>query len=163
MPTRSRRAGLVALIAAGLSGCTHGTLPPAPAGPTSVRTGPAAVETISGGSGSYYVLVERADPGRSSVSVDVVQFFRGADAARECARDGVPDQRGPLCHAYYIRDRSSRLWTVPIGARADIAGGCGPVRPTTLRAVAAGLGQHRLFRLDLAHGVGTVLIEACTP
>ena len=161
MPARSRQAWLVALIATGLAGCTHGSPPPAPAGVRSVPTAPATAETIDGG--SYYVLVERADPSRSSVSVHVVQLFRGAAAARQCARDGVPDQHGSLCHAYYIRDRGSRLWTVPIGARADIAGGCGPVRPTTLRAVAAGLGQHRLFRLDVDHGVGTVLTETCTP
>jgi hypothetical protein len=124
------------------------------------------METIHDGAGSYYVLVDRADPGRSSLTVDVVQFFRGVAAARECARDGVPDQRGSLCHDYYIRDRSSRLWTVPVSAGAALVvrvGGCGPARPSTLRGIAAELGRNRLFRLHLSGGAGTELDEACTP
>lgn len=124
------------------------------------------MEAIEGGAGDYYVLVQQADPSRSSLTVDVVQFLTGAAAARACAQDGVPDQRGALCHDYYIRDRSRRLWTVPIGPGATLvvrAGGCGPARSTTLRGVAAELGQHRLFRLRLARGAGTGLAEACTP
>jgi hypothetical protein len=157
---------VAALVAVGLTGCTHSTLPAAPSAPASSRPSPAAVETINGGAGSYYVLVERADPDRSSLTVDVVQFFSGTAAARECARDGVPDQRGALCHAYYLRDRSSRLWTVPVSTGAALvlhAGACGPARSTTLRGIAAELARHRLFRLHVTRGVGTGLDEACTP
>jgi hypothetical protein len=164
--TGRNRAAVAALIAVGLTGCTHSTPSAPPSGPASPRSSPSAVEAIDGGAGSYYVLIERADPVRSSLTVDVVQFFSGAAAARECARDGVPDQRGALCHDYYIRDRSSRLWTVPVGRGAALVvrgGGCGPARPTTLRGVAAELGRHRLFRLHLTRGVGTGLDEACTP
>jgi hypothetical protein len=157
---------LVALVAVGLTSCTHNAPPAPPPGPTSLRSGQSVPEVIHDGVGSYYVLVQRADPVRSSVTVDPVQFFSGAAAARACVQDGVPDQHGALCHAYYIRDRSSRLWTVPMGAGAELvlrSGGCGPARSTTLRDIAAELGRHRLFRLHLAGGVGVALDEACAP
>lgn len=124
------------------------------------------METIHDGTGSYFVSVDRTDPARSSLTVNVLQFYSGAAAARECARDGVPDQRGLLCHDYYIRDSSSRLWTVPVSAGAHFVvrvGGCGPARPSTLRGIAAELGRNRLFRLRLSGGVGTGLDEACIP
>lgn len=155
------RAAVVALIAVGLTGCTHSPPPAPPAAP--LRSTPAAVEGIDGGSGNYFVLVERADASHSALTVNVVQFFTGAAAARECVRDGVPDQGGALCHDYYIRDRSSRLWTVPVDPGADLVVGCRPARSTTLRGVAAELGRHRLFRLHLVRGVGTGLDEDCTP
>ncbi len=166
MPSASCRAAVVALLAVGLTGCVHSTSPAPPLASSPMPSSPPAAETIHDGAGSYYVLVERADPSRSTLTVDVVQFFSGAAAARACAQDGVPDQRGALCHDYYIRDRSSRLWTVPVGTAADLVvrdGGCGRARSTTLRGIAAELGRHRLFRLHVNGGLGTAVDEACTP
>jgi hypothetical protein len=152
-----------------------GTTPPSPApsgpatepaspgsSPQSRRPSPrpsAEVETISAAGGTYYAIVDRADPRHATLTVDVVQFFTGAAAARACAQDGIPDQHGALCHAYYIRDRSRRQQTLPIRPDAPVTAGCGDAGSPTSRTVAPG----RLVRLTIAHGVVTRLDETCLP
>ena len=125
---------------------THGTPPP-------------EAETIGAAGGTYYALVDRTDPRHATLTVDVVQFFTGAPAARACAQDGVPDQHGLLCHAYYVRDRSLRLSTLSVRPDA-VTAGCGG-RSSTFRA--APPPRHQLVRLSVAHGVGTRLDEICLP
>jgi hypothetical protein len=125
-----------------------GTAPPSP-----------EAETIAAGGGTYYALVDRADPRRATVTVDVVQFFTGPPAARACAQDGVPDQHGLLCHAYYVRDRSIRLSTVSVRPDAVTVGCSG--RSTIFRT--APPARHQLVRLGVGHGVVTRLDEICLP
>ncbi len=143
----------------------HG--PPAPAvgtptgtarPPGTARPTPEA-ETI-GTAGTYYALVDRADPRHGTLTVDVVQFFTGAPAARACAQDGVPDQHGLLCHAYYLRDRSLRLTTLSVRPDA-VTAGCGSSRSSTFRR--APPARHDLVRLGVARGVVTRLDEICLP
>jgi hypothetical protein len=155
---------VLVLLAGGLTGGAPSDLSGTPA--TSAGSPARSDAETIGAAGSYDVLVQRVDPARGTMTVDAVQYFTGLAAARACAEDGVPDQRGTLCHEFYIRDRSSRLWTVPLSADADIAvraGGCGPARSIAIDDLAAGLTRHRLFRLDISDGVGIRLTEPCGP
>jgi len=75
------------------------------------------------------------------------------------AQDGVPDQHGLLCHAYYVRDRSLRLSTLSVRPDA-VTTGCGSRSSTFRRTPPA---RHDLVRLSVAHGVVTRLDEICLP
>ena len=131
----------MALLLVAMSACTAGRpAPPAPVigTPTgTVRPTPSTApptpeaETLGAAGGTYYALVDRADRRHATLTVDIVQFFTGAPAARACAQDGVPDQHGLLCHAYYVRDRSLRLSTLSVRPDA-VTTGCGS-RSSTFR------------------------------
>lgn len=143
------------MLVLGLSGCGPADRPAATGVPA------ADPEPVPGPAG--HVLVERVDPAAGTVTVNAVRLLTGAAARRACAEDGVPGHRGGLCDAYYLRDRSPRLATVPVGRRAVVAvlaAGC-RTRPATLRQVAAGLDRHRLYRLDTAGDMVTRLTASC--
>lgn len=87
-----------------------------------------------GSAGSYDAFVRRIDPAHATMTVNPIQYLTGAAATKACAEDGVPDQHGALCHEFYIRGRSSRLWTVPFDAGVVIwvhAPGVGRPDPST--------------------------------
>ena len=151
------------LLAVGLTGCVPARPAQDPAPPARSVAAPDA-EAL-GPAGSYDVLVRRVDPAHATMTVDPVQYLTGAAAARACAEDGVPDQHGALCHDFYIRDRSSRLWTVPLdaGMAIRVSAGCGPTRPVDIGGLASNLAGHSLFRLDIARGSVARLTERCTP
>ena len=161
LPARAAPAAAVlVLLAVGLAGgaplgVRQTSAPPAGA------PGRSDAEIISN-AGRYDVLVQRVGPTRGTVTVDPVRYFTGAGAARACAEDGVPNQHGALCRDFYIRDRSRRLWTVPLSADVNVAvGGCGPARSVAIRDLVPDLARHRLFRLDLSGGLVTRLTESC--
>jgi hypothetical protein len=133
---------------------------PGPATTGTARPTPAA-ETVDPAGGTYYALVDRADPRRATLTVDVVQFFTGAPAERACAQDGVPDQHGLLCHAYYVRDRSLRLTTLTVRPDVPVTTGCSGGRSSTFRSGPPA--RHHLFRLTVARGAVTRLTEICLP
>ena len=135
-PSQRARAALTAAafvpLAVGLTGCVAGRPPRDPAPPARSVVAPDA-EAL-GPTGSYDVFVRRVDPAHATMTVNPVQYLTGTAAARACAEDGVPDQHGVLCHDFYIRDRSSRLWTVTLDAGVSIrvSAGCGPARPADI-------------------------------
>jgi hypothetical protein len=154
-----------------LTGCAGGgsgpAAPPASdraaASTDTARPGPTPdpeAETIRATGGSYYAQVERVDPRDATLTVDVLQFYSGAAAARACAQDGVPDQGGALCHAYYIRNRSGRLDTVRVLPDAVIIVGCGAARSSSSHALP---GPDRLVRLTIAGGTARRVEQVCLP
>ena len=165
-PSAGALAGTLAVLAATLTACAE---PPARAGPSAPADAPARagadgrVSAVDPGTGGVvHALVRRVDPGAATVTVDVVELFTGAAAARACAEDGVPAHAGGLCDTYYLRDRSPGPTTLPVRPGAAVrAGSCAGPRPATLGQVAAGLPRHRLFRLELAAGAVTAVTPAC--
>jgi hypothetical protein len=57
--------------------------------------------------------------GDDEVSVLVVDFFEGADAAVACREDGVADRGTAWCNEYYVRD-GGRTTTVPVSRSASL-------------------------------------------
>jgi hypothetical protein len=159
--TTNIRTGLLAFFVAALFACTGGGSGPPTGTPTGTAQPSPEAETIGSGGGSYYALVDRADPRRARLTVDVVQFFTGAPAARACAQDGVPDQHGALCHAYYVRNRSRRLSTLTVRPDAAVTAGCDGRRSSTFRS--APPAPHHLVRLTVARGVAVRIDEICLP
>jgi hypothetical protein len=58
--------------------------------------------------------------GDDEVSVQVVDFFEGADAVTACRGDGVPVRDTAWCNEYYVRD-GGRTSTVPVSASASLS------------------------------------------
>jgi hypothetical protein len=67
--------------------------------------------------GRHPVLLKTIDPGRGTVTFDLVQFFRDDEAAREAAKD---HQESPPPNDSYMRNVNPRLRTLPVGAGASI-------------------------------------------
>lgn len=65
--------------------------------------------------GRYPVVLKAVDPGRGRITFDVIQFYRGDDAAREAAKD---HQEADNDH--YARNVNPKLRTLPMRADATI-------------------------------------------
>jgi len=59
--------------------------------------------------------------GDDEVSVLVVDWFEGADAAAACREDGVPDRDTAWCNEYYVREGTGRTTTVPVSGSASLS------------------------------------------
>ena len=80
--------------------------------------------------------------GDDEVSVLVVDWFEGADAAAACREDGVPDRDTAWCNEYYVRD-GGRTTTVPVSASASLRYlDLGTMRTTTVDDVTALAGTY---------------------
>jgi hypothetical protein len=67
--------------------------------------------------GRHPVLLKAIDPGRGTVTFDLVQYFRDEAATREAAKD---HQESPPPNDSYMRNVNPRLRTLPVGADAVI-------------------------------------------
>jgi hypothetical protein len=67
--------------------------------------------------GRHPVLLKAIDPGRGTVTFDLVQYFRDEAATREAAKD---HQESPPPNDSYMRNVNPRLRTLPVGAHAVI-------------------------------------------
>jgi hypothetical protein len=67
--------------------------------------------------GRHPVLLKAIDPGRGTVTFDLVQYFRDEAATREAAKD---HQESPPPNDSYMRNVNPRLRTLPVGADAAI-------------------------------------------
>jgi hypothetical protein len=67
--------------------------------------------------GRYPVLLKTVDTGRGRITFDVIQFYRGDDAAREAAKD---HQESPPPNDHYARNVNPMLRTLPTRADATI-------------------------------------------
>jgi len=116
-----------AAIAAGsylaLSTNTHPAA--APAAPPANRAamtpttagGPTNSEPVVLADGRHPVLLKAIDPGRGTVTFDLIQFFQGDQATIEAAKD---HQESPPPNDSYSRNVNSRLRTLPVRADAAI-------------------------------------------
>jgi len=67
--------------------------------------------------GRHPVLLKAIDPGRGTITFDLVQDFRDEAATREAAND---HQESPPPNDSYMRNVNPRLRTLPVGADAAI-------------------------------------------
>ena len=65
--------------------------------------------------GRHPVLLKAIDPGRGTVTFDLVQVFRDEEATREAAKDHLEADNDS-----YMRNVNPRLRTLPVGAGATI-------------------------------------------
>jgi hypothetical protein len=65
--------------------------------------------------GRHPVYLKTVEPDRQRITFDLVQWYGGADAVREAAKDNLEADND-----YYIRNSSSRLRTLPVLAAAAI-------------------------------------------
>ena len=111
---------------AGSAGGGGGVATTAAAGPTT--TAPAGNEPAVLEDGRHPVYLKTVDPGRRTVTFDLVQFFTGDAATRAAAEDG---KESPPDNDYYIRNVNPRLRTLPVAADA-------PITANTLTAQSSG-------------------------
>jgi hypothetical protein len=67
--------------------------------------------------GRHPVLLKTIDPGRGTVTFDLIQFFRDEEATIEAAKD---HQESPPPNDSYMRNVNPRLRTLPVRADATI-------------------------------------------
>lgn len=65
--------------------------------------------------GRYPVIIKTVDPDRRRITVDVIQFYLGEEAAREAARDHME-----FANDHYSRNVNPRLRTLPVRSDATI-------------------------------------------
>jgi hypothetical protein len=79
--------------------------------------GVAGSEPVVLADGRHPVLLKAVDPGRGTVTFDLVQYFRNEAATREAAMD---HQESPPPNDSYMRNVNPRLRTLAVGADAVI-------------------------------------------
>jgi hypothetical protein len=79
--------------------------------------GPTTSEPVVLADGRHPVLLKSIDPGRGTVTFDLIQFFQGDQATIEAAKD---HQESPPPNDYYTRNVNPRLRTLPVGADATV-------------------------------------------
>jgi hypothetical protein len=92
------------------------TAAPGPKAPASPGA-PMAGQPVVLPDGRHPVRITTVDPDRRTITFDLIQFYRGDDAAREAAKD---HQESPPPNDYYIRNSNPRLRTLPVRADAPI-------------------------------------------
>jgi hypothetical protein len=103
-----------------LSTNTHrpAALPTSPVVETPTSTGgPTNTEPVVLADGRHPVLLKAIDPGRGTVTFDLIQYFQGDQAAVEAAKD---HQESPPPNDHYSRNVNPRLRTLPVRADATI-------------------------------------------
>ena len=80
-------------------------------------SGPTSPEPAVLADGRHPVLLKTIDPGRATVTFDLIQFFQGDQATIEAAKD---HQESPPPNDSYSRNVNPRLRTLPVRADAAI-------------------------------------------
>jgi hypothetical protein len=123
---RATAAVLALLVAMALGGCGGSDEPAAGGGGAAATTGatapkpggaPATTEQAVLEDGRHPVFIKTVDPGRRTVTFDLIQWFTGEAATKAAAEDG---KESPPPNDYYIRNVNSRLRTLPVAADAPI-------------------------------------------
>jgi hypothetical protein len=138
--------------------------------PTASSTAPAAATTDLQ-DGQHLGHIKRIDTARSQVTVDIVQWFTGEDAARAAAEDGADEVPPP--NDYWIRNANPRLRTLSVTPAAVItintlgaleSGSSTKDIVKTLDQLAAGEHLERgLFWLTVSSGDVTRIAEQYLP
>ena len=79
--------------------------------------GPTSTEPVVLADGRHPVLLKSIDPGRGTVTFDLIQFFQGDQATIEAAKD---HQESPPPNDSYSRNVNPKLRTLPVRADATI-------------------------------------------
>ena len=115
---------LILLMAAAVGGCggseepdRAGGAPATTAAPPSTAATPTTGEPVVLADGRHPVYLKTVDPGRPTITFDLLQFFTGEAAAKAAAEDG---EESPPPNDYYIRNVNSRLRTLPVRPDAPI-------------------------------------------
>jgi hypothetical protein len=113
---------LVLLMAAAVGGCGSGEpggggAPATTAPPPSTAATPTTGEPVVLADGRHPVYLKTVDPGQSTITFDLIQFFTGEAATKAAAEDG---EESPPPNDYYIRNVNSRLRTLPVRSDAPI-------------------------------------------
>ena len=122
---RATLAMLALLVALALGGCGGSDEPAAGGGGAAATTGApaggggtrATTEQVVLEDGRHLVLIKTVDPGRRTVTFDLLQWFEGEAAAKAAAEDG---EESPPPNDYYIRNVNPRLRTLPVAADARL-------------------------------------------
>jgi hypothetical protein len=85
--------------------------------PTTTVGGPTNPEPVVLTDGRHPVLLKSIDPGRGTVTFDLIQFFQGDQATIEAAKD---HQESPPPNDSYSRNVNPKLRTLPVRADAAI-------------------------------------------
>jgi hypothetical protein len=152
---RGVRSVAVVLLASGvgMAGCSgiypeqHGTpstgSPTATAPATTTAGGAVSNPPVVFADGRYPVYLKGVDPNRRTITLDLIQLYLGAEAAREAAKD-----HKEFYNDYYIRNVSPRLRTLPVrddatvivnGLAADLTGSATKNLRVTLAKLASWL------------------------
>ena len=133
-----RLAAMLTLLAAlALGGCGGSDEPAGSGGGGGVATTAAAAPTTAAPAGNdpavlengrHPVYLKTVDPGRRTITFDLIQLFLGDAATRAAAEDG---KESPPPNDVYIRNVNSRLRTLPVAADA-------PITVNTLTAQSSG-------------------------
>jgi hypothetical protein len=93
-------------------------LPTSPVPETPTTTGgPTNPEPVVLADGRHPVLLKTIDPGRGTVTFDLIQYFHGDQATIEAAKD---HQESPPPNDHYSRNLNPKLRTLPVRANATI-------------------------------------------
>ena len=125
---RVRRRGaallLILLMAAAVGGCGGskepggaGGAPATTAAPAPTAATPTTSEPVVLADGRHPVYLKTVDPGRPTITFDLIQFFTGEAAAKAAAEDG---EESPPPNDYYVRNVNPKLRTLPVRADATI-------------------------------------------
>ena len=99
---------------------TPTTSPPAVTAPPATQppaTAPGRSEPVVLADGRHPVYLKTVDPSRRTITFDLIQWYWGADAAREAAQD---HKESPPPNDYYTRNVNPRLRTLPVRSDAVI-------------------------------------------
>jgi hypothetical protein len=116
--------------------------------------------------GEQHAFVRAVDPGRRTVTIDVVDWYTGQAAVKACAEDGKTSAGAPFCKVYYYRNRNPLQRTIPVAADAAITvvrygtAGVDTDSPATLADLSSRLD---LFQLRVDGGVVTSLAQVYLP
>ena len=131
-------------------------------------TGPTVLPTDL--SGEVYGFIRGVDVAQSQLTLDKVDWFRGADAEQACAVDGVPDGRrlDGWCSVYYYRNVNPKLRVVSVSPDAAITtlAGTTPVSED-LQALAdrvgSQAGEYHPYRITVTDGAIVELTQIYQP
>jgi hypothetical protein len=131
-------------------------------------TGPTVLPTDL--SGEVYGFIRGVDVAQSQLTLDKVDWFRGADAEQACAVDSVPDGRrlDGWCSVYYYRNVNPKLRVVSVSPDAAITtlDGTTPVSED-LQALAdrvgSQAGEYHPYRITVTDGAIVELTQIYQP
>jgi hypothetical protein len=93
------------------------TAPTSPVGQTPTTGNPTNPEPAVVADGRHPVLLKTIDPGRGTVTFDLIQYFHGDQATIEAAKD---HQESPPPNDSYSRNLNPKLRTLPVRAGTTI-------------------------------------------
>ena len=103
----------------------------------------------AGGSlfGTQYAFVRSADLADRRITFDLVEYYEGKAAVRECREDGEQPAENDWCTGWYIRNNNMRLRTLTVHPDAPLTLAQGGT--VDLKAFVAAVRDGRLISFDV--------------